>query len=131
MDEEKADASSSMGQLEALYRQEYNDVTILRLGGLYGGERHPAFYLSGKNSVPKPMAVINLVSQERVISAIELTVDKGIKGETFNIVDPEHPTRKKYYTEVCAQLGIPAPEFENTIDKGKVVDDSKWKLWFE
>ncbi|MFY8139057.1 MAG: NAD(P)H-binding protein [Flavobacteriales bacterium] len=131
MDEEKADRNSNMGQLEELYRQEYKDVTILRLGGLYGGERHPAFYLSGKNGVSKPMAVINLVSQERVITAIELTVDKGIKGESFNIVDPEHPTRKKYYTEFCAQLGIPAPEFENSIDKGKVIDDSKWKLWFE
>jgi nucleoside-diphosphate-sugar epimerase len=131
MDEEKADLNSSMGQLEELYRQEYKDVTILRLGGLYGGKRHPAFYLSGKKNVAKPMAVINLVSQERVITAIELTVDKGIKGESFNIVDPEHPTRKNYYTEICGQLGIPAPEFENTIDKGKVIDDSKWKLWFE
>jgi nucleoside-diphosphate-sugar epimerase len=128
LSEEDNDPEHPISKLEELYIGQFSQVTILRLGGLYGGQRHPATYLSGRSNVAKPLAPINLVSRERVIHSILQSIDLNIQSEIINIVDPEHPTRIDYYTEVCKQLAIDPPAFEESDEKGKIVSTKKMEL---
>src|SRR5690606_936291 len=36
-------------------------ITILRFGGLFGADRHPANFLSGRKNVANPLAPVNLI----------------------------------------------------------------------
>jgi nucleoside-diphosphate-sugar epimerase len=121
------DETSPIYALENIYLQALPQAVILRLGGLHGFNRHPARFLSGRKNVAKPLAPINLVSGLEVISAIELVLRKDINGQIINIVSDDHRSRIEYYSTVCDELGIPRPEFENTSDGGKLVDNWKWK----
>ncbi len=125
LSEEENDPEHPISKLEELYINQFANTTILRLGGLYGGERHPAKYLSGRSNVAKPLAPINLVSRERVIESILKCIELGIQSEIINIVDNEHPTRVSYYTEVCNAMGIAPPSFEESEEKGKIVSTKK------
>ena len=125
LSEEENDPEHPISKLEELYINQFANTTILRLGGLYGGERHPAKYLSGRTNVAKPLAPINLVSRERVINSILKCIERNIQSEIINIVDPEHPTRIAYYTEVCKQLDIAQPSFEESFEMGKIVSTKK------
>ncbi len=119
------DPKHAISQLEATYLEQYPKTTVLRLGGLYGADRHPAKYLSGRANVAKPLAPINLVSRERVIESILKCIELEIQSEIINIVDKEHPTRVSYYTEVCNAMGIAPPSFEESEEKGKIVSTKK------
>lgn len=125
LSEEDNDPAHRISKLERFYSNQFSRTTILRLGGLYGGERHPARYLSGRTNVAKPLAPVNLVSRERVVQSILQCIELQIQPEVINIVDHEHPTRIDYYNEVCKQLGIAPPLFEQSTERGKIVSTKK------
>jgi len=127
LSEEDNDPAHPISKLEELYMSQFSQATMLRLGGLYGGERHPAKYLSGRANVAKPLAPTNLVSRERVIESILKCIELGIQSEIINIVDKDHPTRLSYYTEVCNAMGIVPPSFEESEEKGKLISTKKMK----
>lgn len=53
-------------------------------------------------------------------------IDKNAWGETFNGVNPAHPSKEDYYTKRAADKNLPLPEFDkNTISKGKIVKTVK------
>ena len=87
-------------------------LTILRLGGLFGDDRHPVFSLSGKTNVKNPEGKINFVGKNDVISIIQEIVQKNKFGEIFNVVFPKYPKRIDYYRQKAKELNITPPEFE-------------------
>ncbi len=87
------------------------DTTVLRFGGLYGNERHPARFLAGRTGLPNPEAPVNLVHLEDCIRITERILRKQVKGDVFNVVSDEHPNRKTYYTECARRMGLKKPEF--------------------
>lgn len=87
-------------------------TTILRFGGLYGPDRHPVKYFSGKTEVPDPEVPTNLVHLEDCIRITERVIRKKVTGEIFNVVCDEHPSRKLYYTETARILGYSKPLFK-------------------
>jgi len=74
---------------------------ILRLGGLYGGDRHPGKYMAKLAAIPRPDEPINLVSRDCVIREMMALLDQPFWSgtTTFNVVDPEHPSRGEYYAK--------------------------------
>ncbi len=95
---------------------------ILRLGGLYGGSRHPGYHLAGRQVLPEGDAPINLVSRDRVISELRHWLDAPFwTGEVHNVVDPEHPSRRDYYTAFAKTHGLEPPTFLDGGSDGKVV----------
>ncbi len=86
-------------------------TTVLRFGGLYGNDRHPARYLSGKTELSNPEGPVNLVHLEDCIRVTERIIRKQAGNEIFNVVCDEHPNRKTYYTEMCRRLGLKKPQF--------------------
>ena len=96
---------------------------VLRLGGLYGGERHPGRYLAGKRDVPDGDAPVNLASRERVVRTIAALLDHPFwRQPILNVVEPDHPTKRDYYGAYAREHGLPPPRFLAGGTDGKVVE---------
>jgi nucleoside-diphosphate-sugar epimerase len=98
-------------KVENLLKILSKNVTILRCGGLMGGERIPAKYFAGK-TINTGGTPVNYVHQQDVIQIITLILEKGFWHETFNVVSPIHPIRKEIYFKNCEELGFEKPIFE-------------------
>lgn len=102
-------------------------LTILRLAGLIGESRHPAKFFVQRNSIPNGDTPVNLVRREDVIQSIQLVLEKNTFGETYNIVNPQHPSKGKYYFQAAKtlfgkEIAVDAGE------KGKLVNGNKFMI---
>jgi len=88
-------------------------TTIVRLGGLIGPNRHPAYHLSNK-VLKSPNELINLIHLEDCINAIYLLLKSDYTQEIYNLVHPSHPTKGEYYTTICNDLSLPLPIINNS-----------------
>lgn len=100
-------------------------LTILRLAGLIGNDRHPVNYLSGKKEIPNGNSPVNLIHLEDVIGVIERIIERKYWGEVLNVCYPEHPSRKVYYTQKAEKLNIQLPEFKEELGSQKLVLSDK------
>lgn len=103
-----------------------NRLTILRLAGLIGENRHPVKYFIQKNLIPNYNAPVNLVFQKDVIRSIELILEKQLIGKTYNIVNPSHPSKKDYYLSASKELYNSKPDTESG-SGGKLVLGTKFE----
>lgn len=111
---------------ELLLKNEHFATTILRFSGLFGVDRHPAKWVSGKKELKNPEAPINLIHQQDCIAIITLILKYASWNMVLNASSPSHPTRKNYYTSACKALNLPLPEFDDSsISKGKYIDSTK------
>lgn len=113
---------------EMLTSQNYFDTTIVRFGGLYGYERHPANYLAGKKDVSGGNAPVNLIHQDDCINILLNIIENDIRGEIFNAVSDGHPPKNQYYNIIAEQAGLEPPSF--LPDSGrdyKVISNRKLK----
>ncbi|HYW33965.1 MAG TPA: SDR family oxidoreductase [Balneolaceae bacterium] len=126
----KAARSSGNALIQAeqlLQEQENFATTILRLGGLYGGDRHPARYLAGRKNLGDPAAPVNLIHRDDCLQIIQQIIEENITGEVFNAVADSHPARRQYYTRTAKALGLEPPTFsdENEDKNYKIVSNQK------
>jgi nucleoside-diphosphate-sugar epimerase len=121
------ESGKQLMEVENLLRNNSNfQTTIIRFGGLIGEDRNIVKMLTGKTNVANPDAPINLIHQQDCIEIICEILKQNCWNETFNAVAPNHPTRKKYYTEKAKQLHLTAPLFnENETNFGKIVSSEK------
>lgn len=97
-------------------------TTILRFGGLFGPDRHPATMLSGRSNLKNPEAPINLIHQQDCIGIIDTILEQNHWGETLNVAYPDHPQKEAYYTSICKQMDLPIPQYDREIaSKGKMI----------
>lgn len=98
-------------------------VDILRLGGLYCAERHPVSRLLEKQNIPGGNRPVNIVHRDLAVDALFQTAFDPKGKRIRNIVEARHPTRREFYTEEAAKLGLPAPDFASGgAEGGKVVN---------
>jgi nucleoside-diphosphate-sugar epimerase len=104
-------------------------TSVLRFGGLIGGNRHPIRFLAGRKNLENPNAPINLIHQLDCIGIVESIIDEDCFGETFNAVAPFHPSRAAYYTQKAIDLNLALPEFdESKPSVGKTISSEKIEL---
>ena len=102
------------------------NTTILRFGGLFDNDRHPAKYLSGRQNISNPEAPINLIHKDDCIQIITAILKNNLWDETLNASYPIHPNKKLYYSEFCKLHDLTLPEFNSEEkSKGKIIDSSK------
>lgn len=89
-------------------------LTILRLGGLVGLNRHPINILQGKKNIKNPKGLINLVHIIDVINAIKVIIKKSHFGYTYNLVNPYNPERKIYYDKMIEKYNLLPVSFESS-----------------
>jgi nucleoside-diphosphate-sugar epimerase len=98
-------------------------TTIIRFGGLFDAQRHPAKFLSGKTEIKNPKAPINLIHKTDCIQIIFRCLNGNHWGKTLNAVYPWHPEKEQYYTNYCIKAGIPVPHFDSkTMSHGKKIN---------
>lgn len=102
---------------EQLATAHKTNLTIIRMSGLVGGERHPAKYMSGKEYEFGGNPV-NLIHRDDCVGLIELVINKNIRGKIINGVCEENPTRKDYYTYAAEKMYLAPPVFLSSEAKG-------------
>ncbi|WHP47985.1 GDP-L-fucose synthase [Mannheimia bovis] len=109
----EADPNSLLAKVENWLLSQKLDCDILRLAGLVGKQRHPVFYLAGKQNLSGAEQPVNLVHLEDCIAAISLLLAKPNGQRIFHLCAEQHPTRKAYYGEIAKRLGLADLQFSD------------------
>lgn len=113
-------------EAEQVLGDKFPQTTVIRFGGLIGGERHPVKHLAGKTGRENPDAPVNLIHRDDCIGIILRIIERDAWGEVFNGVAPSHPTRKEYYTFKAEAYGLPLPMFStDSTFNGKIISADK------
>lgn len=91
--------------------QEKCGVVILRCGGLMGYDRIPGKYVRGKKNLTTGSLPVNYVHRDDVVNIITYLLKNQVKNGVFNVVAPQHPTRKMVYEASCRQFEWELPTF--------------------
>jgi len=135
--EQQADPNSNSENVilsaEGELKKVIPDSVILRLGGLFGSDRHPVHYLAGRKDVSNGEAPVNLIHRKDVIRASIQIMKQRVKNEIFNLCSDHHPTKKEFYTALAEKMNLEIPTFESGGANEKRVDGTKIKkeLGFE
>ena len=115
--------NSEILKTENLIKSENN--TIIRFGGLISEDRNPLKYLIQKNQILNPLAPINYIHLEDCIGIISKVISKKKWGKIYSGVAPFHPTKKKYYDNLCDSKRIKTLNFSNkkTVINKEINDD--------
>ena len=97
---------------EKWVQEQFSHWTILRFGGLLGGERHPGKHLSGRKNLKDGDKMVNLLSRDFAIEFTQKVIREKIQNEILRVVNIENQTRRDFYTEYCRQKNLPLPEFD-------------------
>lgn len=104
-------------------------VSIVRLAGLVGPDRHPAKSLSGRD-ISAGNKRVNLVYILDVVEALKVIITKPLSNKVFQLCSSAHPKRGDYYVKAAQAFNIPEPTFSDTelAPCGKVINAEKsWK----
>lgn len=88
-----------------------NRLNIIRLAGLIGPKRHPAYSLSGRKLEEDGNAPVNLIHAGDIVAALQWFLENDHFGHTYNLVHPNHPHKCSYYIEAAKYFGIEPPVF--------------------
>ncbi|MFC0180000.1 NAD-dependent epimerase/dehydratase family protein [Thorsellia kenyensis] len=103
-----------------------DNITILRLAGLAGANRHPGRFFQKPEAALQleGTSLVNFVHGEDVINAIDSIInDKLIHPFSpcnrklmpiYNLCAPIHPSRNAFYQLTSELLGLPAPIFKQS-----------------
>lgn len=100
-------------------------LTIVRLAGLIGPDRHPVRNMIKSGTVYAANQPINVIHQKDAIGLIEYVIEHQLWGETINCCSPEHPARGAYYTWMANELNLSPPLFEDAKGESKLVSSEK------
>lgn len=115
--------------LENLLREK---LTILRMSGLVGGERHPIRYMTGRE-IKGARQPINLVHRDDCVGIIQKVVNQKFWGQKLNVCSSKHPTKEAYYKKAAVELNLKPPIFIENESNWKIVSNlaSREKLGYE
>lgn len=109
-----------------------NRCHILRLSGICGGNR------KSQRSVTKPIihdcdTPLNLVHIDDIIHCIDsiIATKTDPSHDILNITCSEHPTRKRFYSQLCRNFNITAPIFKPGIASHKRVSNHKLRKQYK
>lgn len=107
------------------------NATILRLGGLFGEERHPVKFLAKKEVNENGNEPVNMLHLYDAIEAISVLIEKPIANEIYNLVYPQYDSREIYYKKAAKVLNLSLADF-NIVEnpKNRKVSSQKFQTAF-
>jgi hypothetical protein len=109
-------------QVEQLLLDQFKGcVSIIRPGGLIGGERHPIFSLSRRPEIVVEDAPINLIHRDDLIEIIFAVSKLKWPPDLINAVAPYHPMKSEYYGAWSNFLNCAELRFSASKSPGKIV----------
>jgi len=119
---------SYMVQAEHLVREEPFRTTVIRLGGLFGPDRHPGRFLAGKIDVAGGDAPVNMIHRDDAVGIISRVIEEQSWNEVFNACADQHPTRSEFYTRMSLNANLVPPVFSPDATRSfKIVSSQKMK----
>lgn len=116
--------SSKANQLIEAERIIMNNVsfeaTVVRFGGLVGNNRHPIYYLSGKQ-VGNAKAPVNLIHLEDCIKLLLCIINKNEWGHYFHGVTEIDKNKSEFYSFSALKRSLLPPVFTEIQSKGKKI----------
>jgi nucleoside-diphosphate-sugar epimerase len=121
-----ADTASgkAVAAAEAWLQEQPVSLTICRLAGLIGPDRHPGRFYSGR-TIPQGDAPVNLVVQADVIDAIRLIIRSGLPQGIYNVCAASHPPKGDYYSAAAKAIGLEADGQQAGGEDEKEIDSTK------
>jgi nucleoside-diphosphate-sugar epimerase len=119
------DENHAVTKAENLLQKNFKErLTILRLAGLIGENRHPVKYFLNKKDIPNGLAPVNLIQLIDVIQGFLIVIQEKKVNKIYNICSPQHPSRMDYYGEIAQQkFGVELSFLAE--GEGKIIDGSK------
>lgn len=107
--------------------------TVIRFGGLLGGDRHPIHSLSGRTGLKDGNNRINLIHRDDCTGLILAVINKNFWGHILHGVAPCHPAKAEYYGRIAEEEQLPPPHFSNTkaSHKGKLINAELTAQWLD
>ena len=99
---------------ELLLKNKSFKAIVLRPGGLLGSDRHPVRMLSGRKNLSGGNQPVNLVERRDILEIVGLIISDRWKEERINLVYPQHPLKKDFYTRAAHRFGLTPPEYLET-----------------
>ena len=124
-----SDSGKALVQIENWLKQQSGiNSTILRMGGLVGGERKAGRFLAGKQNLKNGNAPVNMIHRKDAIAIIvKIIIDKNW-NKMYNCCVDEHPTRAKFYHHQTIKDGFEPPHFlEDSTPDFKIISNEKLK----
>ncbi|MDT8339436.1 MAG: hypothetical protein RQ763_09565 [Sulfurimonas sp.] len=84
-------------------------VLILRLGGLMGEDRVAGKW---KSAVDFSDGFVNYIHRDDVINIVKMMIKSGVNQGIYNLVAPEHPTRKEIHQKNSQKFGSEIGNFQ-------------------
>jgi len=94
---------------------------IIRPGGLVGGERHPIFFLAGRNNLSGRDHPVNLVHRKDLVNLTQAIINQRPEQTFFHAVAPDHPAKGTYYKKAAEYFHLQQPIFSDDSSSGKKV----------
>ncbi|RSK34500.1 NAD(P)H-binding protein [Hymenobacter metallilatus] len=117
------DSETPLLRAEALFQRPTH--TIVRLAGLMGPGRAPGRFLAGRTGVAHGEAPVNMIHLQDCLGLLLCVLERQLWGYTFNASAATHPSRRTFYTEAAARLGLQLPTFQAETSGGKQIDASR------
>jgi nucleoside-diphosphate-sugar epimerase len=95
--------------------------TIVRLGGLFGENRHPGRFLSGKTLSSSAEACVNMLHQTDAVNGLMFLANEEINKLIVNLVSPHHPTKGEFYDTASKLLKMPPPNFKRDKKEERII----------
>lgn len=131
--EEDASGFSDSAKVLLAGEQKLNTIfgengTLIRFGGLVGGDRLAGRFLAGKTNVENGPAPVNMIHREDCIQIIAKIIELQKWGYHFNAVADEHPSRADFYIDQAKKYDFTPPTFvKSSSATGKIVDNQTLK----
>ena len=122
----KSDNGKLLLDVEGYIQENFKSYTIIRPGGLYGTNRHPSRYLSGKEREISFHDVVNLISDNDLISIIEKVISDK-ENKIINAINKSHPPKHEYYRTMAIKMGLAPPQFNDNNKKTTRIIKTKHK----
>jgi nucleoside-diphosphate-sugar epimerase len=136
VDEECVERPNDHGLIQLEYEEALRSyygskLTITRLAGLIGKNRHPGKFLAGRKEVPFGSSPINMVHQADVVRFIYELIQRQITVPIVNICHDEHPPKQIYYRAASKALNLEPPTFSSQhLERPKLVNNALSKSLF-
>ena len=118
---ESASAEQTAAAERILSASRVPHIDILRLGGLYSGERHPLNSLLRRGTPVNGNEAACMLHQNRAVSALMLALKQPAGRRIRNLVETPLPDKRRFYTAEAAKLGLNPPEFTDSGSSGRRV----------
>jgi len=89
-------------------------VAVVRMAGLFGPERNPGRFLSGRQASGNGQEPVNMIHLEDAIGVISALIEQPELTGIYNACAREHPTRNEFYLKASELCGIAPPVLKDT-----------------